>query len=109
MVHKVYLSKDSFIVGHITNIDCPNSYGGVGDVSMRDVEIWTGVAHLYAATLRFNFSSVKHVYVRSSLDEGNEKWREVGKVSPRGAGGYYKWENMRARKIRRGLAKHDYE
>ena len=74
---KISLPHDGHVVGRITNVDCPNRWGGIGNVTMDVVELWTGGTHLFTPRVSFHICSVKGVATRSNLDETNELWAKV--------------------------------
>ena len=74
---KISLPHDGWIIGRITNVDCPNSRGGIGNVTMDVIELWTGGTHLFTPQVSFHTCSVKEVATRSNLNETNELWAKV--------------------------------
>jgi len=85
MVAKIYLKGiiSSFVLlkAESIKIDCPNIYGGIGDlsgVSADSPSLWTGSVWLDQACWKVSFDDVDSVYTRSNLHESDESWILVG-------------------------------
>ena len=64
---------------YVTEIDCPNSFGGIGDITVKpgenEVWIWTGQTWLIVqGTIKFSVGVVDSIETRSNLDETEEPW-----------------------------------
>ena len=64
----------------ILEVDCPNKFGGIGNITIIPDSIWTGCVHLKAEKVAFNISGIKSIQTRSNLDETDEKWVTIWKV-----------------------------
>ena len=74
---KIFLSHGDWVVGRITNVDCPTSWGGLGNVTMDVVELWAGGTHLFTPQVSFHIGSIQEVATRSNLNETDEPWAKV--------------------------------
>lgn len=62
---------------NIVAIDCPNQYGGIGNIvltSSNPLEIWAGDGLLYSTHIELHFSYIKSIETRSNENESDEDW-----------------------------------
>jgi len=67
---------DGFVdVDKILNLDCPNVYHGIGNITVHcvDIALWTGEIHLIGKEFTFNFSCVTKIESRSDNNENSEE------------------------------------
>lgn len=73
MIYKLGLGHGFILATEIHAIDCPNKYGGIGDMLVSG-EFWTGDTWLYLSRAKVDFGAIKSVVIRSNVDESSEPW-----------------------------------
>ena len=72
---KLTFGRGHLICKRATSIDCPNEFGGIGNIIVHPVDnmLWTGDVHLVGHTFMFHFGNVTKIETRSTLSENDDE------------------------------------
>jgi len=75
---KLVFGKGFVIVDEVISLDCPNAYGGIGDITVTSRGgLWTGEVWVYSPMFAISFGSVVAIYTRKDLCERGEEWKLI--------------------------------
>ena len=96
--------KCIIITDNVIDLDCPNGFGGIGQLTVKPSEMYADYVSIYSDDpISICFGDVEKIETRSNLDETDEPWKTIWKM-PKKEFCYSTWIN--AAKIVDDILKH---